>query len=274
VAEIPKKKEVVMADLQSGWFPDPSGDVSKLRYWDGTQWTEHYADAGAPQAPPPKKKKTLLFILIGAGVLVILGVVLVLVFTLGNSNTPDPNQNNNTNTATTDPLAGDNNNSTTNNSNNNNNNNNNNTSTFDIPEVLPLADEVTGQLGVKYEIWWGEFSVNSMHVIPAYESHKPASGNTLVMFNVTMYNTDNSPHPIGTFDWFIMDETLDEVIFPIDPLKDNTFMMPSSVMLDPGLSVSHDVIIEFPENLKNPQIMFFDADYEGNIFKIIVFNVK
>jgi len=254
-----------MADLQSGWFPDPSGDVSKLRYWDGTQWTEHYAAAGTPLAPPPKKKKTLLFILIGVGVLVILGVVLVLVLTLGNSNAADPNQNNNTNTATTDPFAG---------NNDNSNNNNNNTNAFEIPEVLSLAEEVTGQLGVKYEIWWGAFSVNSMHVIPAYESHKPASGNTLVMFNVTIYNTDNSPHPIGTYDWFIMDETLDEVIFPIDPLEDNTFMMPSSVMLDPGLSVSHDVIIEFPENLKDPQIMFFDADYEGNIFKIIVFPVK
>lgn len=32
-----------MAEYQAGWYPDPAGDPTKLRYWDGTQWTEHYA---------------------------------------------------------------------------------------------------------------------------------------------------------------------------------------------------------------------------------------
>jgi len=34
-----------MADQQTGWYPDPAGDVTKLRYWDGMQWTEHLTDA-------------------------------------------------------------------------------------------------------------------------------------------------------------------------------------------------------------------------------------
>ena len=34
-----------MADQQAGWYPDPSGDVSKLRYWDGSQWTNDFTDA-------------------------------------------------------------------------------------------------------------------------------------------------------------------------------------------------------------------------------------
>lgn len=39
-----------MADQQAGWYPDPSGDASKLRYWNGTQWTNDFADAqGAAQ---------------------------------------------------------------------------------------------------------------------------------------------------------------------------------------------------------------------------------
>lgn len=37
-----------MADQQAGWYPDPSGDVSKLRYWDGVQWTNDFA-AAQPQ---------------------------------------------------------------------------------------------------------------------------------------------------------------------------------------------------------------------------------
>lgn len=32
---------------QAGWYPDPEGDASRLRYWDGTQWTDSYT--AAPQ---------------------------------------------------------------------------------------------------------------------------------------------------------------------------------------------------------------------------------
>lgn len=34
-----------MENTQAGWYPDPSGDVTKLRYWNGTQWTNDVADA-------------------------------------------------------------------------------------------------------------------------------------------------------------------------------------------------------------------------------------
>lgn len=30
---------------QPGWYSDPSGNPTRLRYWDGTQWTEQYAEA-------------------------------------------------------------------------------------------------------------------------------------------------------------------------------------------------------------------------------------
>lgn len=38
-----------MANPIAGWYPDPSGDQTKLRWWDGNQWTDNYADAVAPQ---------------------------------------------------------------------------------------------------------------------------------------------------------------------------------------------------------------------------------
>jgi hypothetical protein len=34
-----------MSDQQAGWYPDPSGDASKLRYWNGSQWTNEYSAA-------------------------------------------------------------------------------------------------------------------------------------------------------------------------------------------------------------------------------------
>lgn len=45
-----------METAQAGWYPDPSGDTTKLRYWDGERWTDDYADAQpsaqtAPQQP-------------------------------------------------------------------------------------------------------------------------------------------------------------------------------------------------------------------------------
>ena len=36
-----------MANPIAGWYPDPSGDQTKLRWWDGNQWTDNYADAVA-----------------------------------------------------------------------------------------------------------------------------------------------------------------------------------------------------------------------------------
>lgn len=40
-----------MANPIAGWYPDPSGDKTKLRWWDGNQWTDNYADAVVPQQP-------------------------------------------------------------------------------------------------------------------------------------------------------------------------------------------------------------------------------
>lgn len=32
---------------QAGWYADPQGDTTKLRYWDGAQWTDQYTEAPA-----------------------------------------------------------------------------------------------------------------------------------------------------------------------------------------------------------------------------------
>ena len=36
----------------AGWYPDPSTRF-ELRYWDGTQWTEHVARGGQQYTDPP-----------------------------------------------------------------------------------------------------------------------------------------------------------------------------------------------------------------------------
>jgi hypothetical protein len=46
-----------MADPQAGWYADPSGDQTRLRYWDGTQWTEYYTAAIQQDAQQTKPEQ-------------------------------------------------------------------------------------------------------------------------------------------------------------------------------------------------------------------------
>jgi len=40
-----------MSNVPAGWYQDPSGDASKVRYWDGTQWTEQVQDRPIQENP-------------------------------------------------------------------------------------------------------------------------------------------------------------------------------------------------------------------------------
>ena len=42
----------------AGWYADPAGDASKLRYWDGTKWTDSCMDAAAATAAPQGEPAT------------------------------------------------------------------------------------------------------------------------------------------------------------------------------------------------------------------------
>ncbi|MFE7578944.1 phospholipid scramblase-related protein [Streptomyces sp. NPDC057521] len=49
------------SNVSAGWYPDPHGAPQLLRYWDGSQWTEHThsADGQAPaQAPAQPQQPT------------------------------------------------------------------------------------------------------------------------------------------------------------------------------------------------------------------------
>ncbi|WP_225433029.1 MULTISPECIES: DUF2510 domain-containing protein [Bifidobacterium] len=40
-----------MTSPQAGWYPDPSGDPTQIRWWDGTQWTQNVMPAQQAAAP-------------------------------------------------------------------------------------------------------------------------------------------------------------------------------------------------------------------------------
>ncbi|WNM31555.1 phospholipid scramblase-related protein [Streptomyces sp. Li-HN-5-11] len=46
------------SNTPAGWYPDPHGAAQTLRYWDGSQWTEHtHAGRQAPAAPQVPAQK-------------------------------------------------------------------------------------------------------------------------------------------------------------------------------------------------------------------------
>lgn len=53
-----------MAEIPAGWYPDPSGNTTQLRYWNGSQWTDNYAPAsyGTAQSEPPTPETQAEFV--------------------------------------------------------------------------------------------------------------------------------------------------------------------------------------------------------------------
>lgn len=50
-----------MSNPVAGWYPDPAGDQSKLRYWNGQGWTDEFMDrppVDAPQTPGAGSQQT------------------------------------------------------------------------------------------------------------------------------------------------------------------------------------------------------------------------
>jgi hypothetical protein len=66
-----------MSNSPAGWYPDPSGDTTKVRYWDGMQWTEHLSDAQSSthnaQAMQPTPAKSRVGSAVASLVLALVG---------------------------------------------------------------------------------------------------------------------------------------------------------------------------------------------------------
>lgn len=83
---------------QPGWYPDPQ-NPAVMRYWDGTQWTQH-TQAGQPvpfQGQPAKKKSKVL-----VPILAVLGGLIVVI--VGLSIVASPSSTTKTTTSETAPA--------------------------------------------------------------------------------------------------------------------------------------------------------------------------
>jgi len=123
--------------------------------------------------------------------------------------------------------------------------------------------DVTGKVGNEYATKWFNFTVNSMSTNTSFAGHTAADGNKLVIANITITNTFGTPQTFGTFDWFVMGDGSAE-IYPLPPL--NNSMMPENFEIKADETVTCDVVVEFPEDLKNPFFMYTEVDEQGSVF--------
>jgi len=127
-----------------------------------------------------------------------------------------------------------------------------------------IEGDVTGQAGKEYATKWFTFTVNTMGTGTSFAGYEAASGNKLVLANITITNTFGSPQPFGTYDWLVDDGSLANPYWPMAPLNSN--MMPENYMLNDGETVNYDVLVEYPANMSNPNFMYIEVDEEGNTF--------
>jgi hypothetical protein len=135
-----------------------------------------------------------------------------------------------------------------------------------------IEGDVTGTVGTEYRTMWFTFTVDSMETTQSYNDYAASDGNTLVIAHITETNNSGADQPFGTFDWFVDDTSLPEYIYPLDPLNDD--MMPVEFTLSDGETASYDVVIEYPDNLANPYLMYIEADDEGQTYTTFKVPVK
>lgn len=135
-----------------------------------------------------------------------------------------------------------------------------------------LQGENIGEVGKEYATKWFKFTVESMTTTSSIPDYAATEGNILVVARITETNTSGSSQPFGTFDWFVDDDSLMDYIYPLDPLNDE--MMPASFSLADGETATYDVVIEYPNNLANPFLMYIEADDQGETYSTFKIPIK
>ena len=156
--------------------------------------------------------------------------------------------------------------------------------------------DVAANIGAEYKTKWFSFTVNSMTTETSYGGYNAASGNLLLVANVTITNTLTNPQSFGTWDfWYVSTDVFrfnkDLPLYsPMSPLKDNTVlpnnqeaangvtfinsqMMPDDFYLSPGDSATYDIVIEFPKDMSSPLFIFTEIDENERLYKSFKFPI-
>jgi Protein of unknown function (DUF2510) len=67
----------------AGWYADPDGGAGRMRYWDGTRWTEHRHEGVATTAPGTRGKRRFTTLHVIASVYFVLGILVAVLGGIG-----------------------------------------------------------------------------------------------------------------------------------------------------------------------------------------------
>ena len=123
-----------------------------------------------------------------------------------------------------------------------------------------VQGENIGEVGKEYSTKWFTFTVDSMSTTQSIPEYSANEGNLLLVATITQTNTSGARQPFGTFDWFVDDTSLPDYLYPEELNSVNSTMMPDEFWLSDGESATYTVVIEFPENLASPFLVYIEVD--------------
>jgi len=135
-----------------------------------------------------------------------------------------------------------------------------------------MKGDVTGEVGKEYRTKWFKFTVHSIDRTGEYAGYKPEDGAVLLDVVIDETCTFKSPIDMGTFDFYIDAESLEEYIYPIDPLNDT--MMPEEFRLEPKDKKQYHMIYEVPGDMNGLKLIYTEVDEDDNTHATFTINIK
>lgn len=136
------------------------------------------------------------------------------------------------------------------------------------------GEDTTGTIGQTYETRWFTCNVESLTTSSSYDGYEAMDGYYLVIAHITEKNVSGNTQPFGTFDWPVGSDDIStsEYLYPLEAFNDE--MMPDSFYLDDGEEVSYDVVIEVPDDLDDPYLIYTELSSSGTVYGSIKYMIK
>ena len=114
------------------------------------------------------------------------------------------------------------------------------------------------EIGRVHSSQWFNFTIHSANVVSEYAGHTAAPGHLLWEVVITHTSTFFDPIPMGTFDWYMSDDSFRADIFAHIQFEGRYEMMPEEFILVRGQSETHTMLFEVPMDTTNLTLNFLE----------------
>ena len=121
------------------------------------------------------------------------------------------------------------------------------------------------EIGRLYSTRWFDFTIHSVDAVDEYAGHIAAPNHQLWEVVITQIGTFFSPVPMGTFDWFMDDDSFRAPLWSHIGFEDHDEMMPERFLLYRNQSETHTMLFEVPTDTINLTLNFWEFEMYGDI---------